>query len=108
MRVLDEINAVQPRRSLRLEVQNNNANGSIYEVILFSKAGFWRDKENKTGPPPNGYRIYNDSHYPLLRSLSLQVSKHNNEVQIYNVILFGEPVFWSDERNKNGSPTNGY
>ncbi len=24
------------------------------------------------------------------------------------MILFGEPEFWSDERNKTGPPTNGY
>ncbi len=61
LRGLDERNAGQPRRSLRLEVQNDNAYGYIYEVILFGKAGFWRDEENKTGPPPDGYRILVDN-----------------------------------------------
>jgi hypothetical protein len=61
LRVLDKQNAGQPCHSLRLEVQNNNANGPIYEVILFGKAGFWRDEENKTGPPPDGYRILVDN-----------------------------------------------
>jgi hypothetical protein len=58
---LDERNAGQPRRSVRLEVQNDNAYGYIYEVILFSEAGFWRDEENETGPPPDGYRTLDDN-----------------------------------------------
>jgi hypothetical protein len=61
LRALDERNAGQLRCSLRLMVQNDNANGSIYEVILFGKAGFWRDEENETGPPPDGYKILVDN-----------------------------------------------
>ena len=58
---LDEQNTGQPRCSLRLEVQNDNAYGYIYEVILFGEAGFWHDEENETGPPPDGYRILVDN-----------------------------------------------
>jgi hypothetical protein len=61
LRALNEQNAGQPRRSLCLEVQNDNAYSYIYEVILFGEAGFWRDKENETGPPPDGYRILVDN-----------------------------------------------
>ncbi len=61
LRALDEQNAGQPCRSLCLEVQNDNANGPIYEVILFGEEGFWRDEENETGPPPDGYRILVDN-----------------------------------------------
>ncbi len=61
LRALDEQNAGQPRRSLRLKVQNDNAYGYIYEVILFGEAGFWHDEENETGPPPDGYRILVDN-----------------------------------------------
>jgi len=57
LQALDERNAGKPRRSLRLEVQHDNANGPIYEVILVGEAGFWQDEENKTGPPPDGYTI---------------------------------------------------
>ncbi len=57
LRALDKQNAGLPHCSLRLEVQNDNANGPIYEEILFGEAGFWRDEENKIGSPPDGYRI---------------------------------------------------
>jgi hypothetical protein len=61
LRALDEQNTGQPHRSLCLEVQNNNANGPIYKVILFGEAGFWHDEENETGPPPDGYKILVDN-----------------------------------------------
>ena len=48
LRALDERNAGKPRRSLRLEVQHDNANGPIYEVILVGEAGFLQDEKNKT------------------------------------------------------------
>ncbi len=57
LRALDEQNAGQPHRSLRLEAQTNRTNNIIYDLILFGEAGFWRDEENETGPPPDGYRI---------------------------------------------------
>ncbi len=57
LRALDEQNAGQPHRSLRLEAQTARTNNIIYNLILFSKAGFWRDKENEIGPTPDGYRI---------------------------------------------------
>jgi hypothetical protein len=60
LRVLDEQNG-QPHCSLCLEDQNDNTCGYIYEVILFGEARFWRDEENATGPPPNGYRILVDN-----------------------------------------------
>ncbi len=54
---LDKRNAGYPRHSLRLEAQTACTNNIIYDLILFGKAGFWRDEENEIGPPPNGYRI---------------------------------------------------
>ena len=57
LRVLDEQNAGYPRCSLRLEAQTARTNNIIYNLILFGEAGFWCDKENEIGPPPDGYRI---------------------------------------------------
>ncbi len=57
LRALDEWNAGYPRCSLRLEAQTARTNNIIYDLILFGKAGFWRDKEIEIGPPPDGYRI---------------------------------------------------
>ncbi len=57
LRALDEQNAGYPHRSLRLEAQTARTNNIIYDLILFGKAGFWHDEENKIGPPPDGYRI---------------------------------------------------
>jgi hypothetical protein len=57
LRALDERNAGQARRSLRLEAQTARTNNIIYDLILFGETGFWRDEENEIGPPPDGYRI---------------------------------------------------
>jgi hypothetical protein len=53
----DERNAGQPHRSLHLEAQTARTYNIIYDLILFGKAGFWRDEKNEIGPPPDGYRI---------------------------------------------------
>ncbi len=57
LQALDERNAGYPRRSLRLEAQTACTNNIIHDLILFGEAGFWHDKENKIGPPPDSYRI---------------------------------------------------
>jgi hypothetical protein len=64
LREINEQNDRQTRRSLRLQVKNDNAEGYIYNVCLFGEAGFWGDKQTKTSPPPDGYRIYVDNPHP--------------------------------------------
>jgi hypothetical protein len=80
LQALDKQNAGQPRRSLCLEAQTDSMNNIIYDLILFGEVGFWRDKENEIGPPPDGYRIIVKNQHPesSANSTGLVVEANNS------------------------------